>query len=59
MTQASECTSERLVCPPTETYHPDQDIACAAAFSQWSCAAIVAAGDHFPAPPAPCQLICQ
>jgi len=56
---ADECTPDRLVCPPSETYHPEQDVACASAFSEWSCAAIIAAGDHFPPPPAPCELICQ
>lgn len=58
-TQANECTADLLVCPPTETYHLDQDLACASGFSQWDCAAVLAAGDHFPAPPAPCQMICQ
>jgi len=54
-----ECTPDRLSCPPTETYHPDQDVACAAGFKEWSCAAILAADGHFPPPPAPCQQICQ
>jgi hypothetical protein len=54
-----ECTPDQVACPPTETYHPDQDVACAAGFTDWTCDQIATGGDHFPPPPAACYAKCQ